>query len=370
MRRSVKYGLCGVVVASLVGGGAAVFATSASATPVTLVVDGQSKRIDTSAHDVRGALKDAGYRVGVHDIVAPNAAATIHDDTKIVLNRGRQLHLVLDGLPKTVWTTAPTVSVALTQLGYSRADFVSVSRSARLPLRPTSIELRAPKRVTVRHDHMLEHAVSTAPTVGRLLTDLGIRLGRMDKLTPALGTTVRAGLAVRVQRITTKIVRKHQSIPYTTIRHTDPAEYQDQMSVVRAGHKGDRVVTYRVYFVDGKESGRKVIIHHVVSRARAKIEKVGTKKRPKPKSTPVSGSDSGLNWDAVADCESGGNWHINTGNGYYGGLQFDSGTWFSNGGGQYASRADLATREQQIAVADRIYDQRGSSPWPVCGANL
>jgi hypothetical protein len=79
---------------------------------------------------------------------------------------------------------------------------------------------------------------------------------------------------------------------------------------------------------------------------------------------------SSVNWDAVAQCESGGNWHINTGNGYYGGLQFDSGTWLSNGGGAYAPRADLASREQQIAVATRIYQQRGSSPWPVCGRNL
>jgi hypothetical protein len=79
---------------------------------------------------------------------------------------------------------------------------------------------------------------------------------------------------------------------------------------------------------------------------------------------------NGLNWDAVAACESGGNWHINTGNGVYGGLQFDSGTWLANGGGAYAGRADLASREQQIAVATRLYNARGSSPWPVCGQRL
>ena len=75
-------------------------------------------------------------------------------------------------------------------------------------------------------------------------------------------------------------------------------------------------------------------------------------------------------WDRVAACESGGNWHINTGNGYYGGLQFDSGTWLSNGGGSYAPRADLASREQQIAIATRLYNARGASPWPVCGQRL
>ncbi len=75
-------------------------------------------------------------------------------------------------------------------------------------------------------------------------------------------------------------------------------------------------------------------------------------------------------WDKIAQCESTGNWSINNGNGYYGGLQFDIQTWLGNGGGQYASRADLASREQQIAVATTLYNARGSSPWPVCGANL
>ena len=76
---------------------------------------------------------------------------------------------------------------------------------------------------------------------------------------------------------------------------------------------------------------------------------------------------SPVNWDAVAKCESGGNWHINTGNGFYGGLQFNQSTWASNGGKAYAARADLASRSQQIAVAEHLYARRGLSPWPVCG---
>ncbi|MFF2660331.1 transglycosylase family protein [Kitasatospora sp. NPDC058032] len=74
-----------------------------------------------------------------------------------------------------------------------------------------------------------------------------------------------------------------------------------------------------------------------------------------------------IDWDRVAACESGGNWRINTGNGYFGGLQFDQPTWRENGGLAYAPRPDLASREQQIAVADRLADRRGLKPWPVCG---
>nr|WP_268234569.1 transglycosylase family protein [Knoellia flava] len=68
-------------------------------------------------------------------------------------------------------------------------------------------------------------------------------------------------------------------------------------------------------------------------------------------------------WDRIAQCESGGNWSINTGNGYYGGLQFDIRTWLGAGGGDFASRADLASRAEQITVANRVYADRGLQPW-------
>jgi hypothetical protein len=68
-------------------------------------------------------------------------------------------------------------------------------------------------------------------------------------------------------------------------------------------------------------------------------------------------------WDSIAQCESTNNWHINTGNGYYGGLQFLTSTWLGYGGGQFAPRADLASREQQITVANRLYADNGVSQW-------
>jgi hypothetical protein len=77
----------------------------------------------------------------------------------------------------------------------------------------------------------------------------------------------------------------------------------------------------------------------------------------------------GVNWSAIAACESGGNWSVSTGNGFYGGLQFTEGTWLANGGGQYASSANLATPAQQIAVAERVLASQGIGAWPVCGAN-
>jgi resuscitation-promoting factor RpfA len=75
-------------------------------------------------------------------------------------------------------------------------------------------------------------------------------------------------------------------------------------------------------------------------------------------------------WDQVARCESGGNWGINTGNGYFGGVQFTASTWSSHGGGEFAPSAQLATKDQQIAVAERVLADQGRGAWPVCGGPL
>ena len=86
--------------------------------------------------------------------------------------------------------------------------------------------------------------------------------------------------------------------------------------------------------------------------------------------TEVPPVTNGGAWDALASCESGGNWAINTGNGFYGGVQFDAGTWLAHGGGKYAPRADLATREEQIAIASKTQAVQGWGAWPTCSARI
>ncbi|MFF4426587.1 transglycosylase family protein [Streptomyces sp. NPDC001549] len=75
-------------------------------------------------------------------------------------------------------------------------------------------------------------------------------------------------------------------------------------------------------------------------------------------------------WDKVAQCESGGNWAINTGNGYYGGLQFSPSTWAGFGGKSYAPQANQASKSQQIAVAEKVLKSQGKGAWPSCGKGL
>ena len=85
---------------------------------------------------------------------------------------------------------------------------------------------------------------------------------------------------------------------------------------------------------------------------------------------PAANAAPDSDWDRLAQCESGGNWQINTGNGYYGGLQFSAQTWSGYGGGEYAATADQATREQQIDIGERVLAGQGAGAWPNCGGPL
>ena len=101
----------------------------------------------------------------------------------------------------------------------------------------------------------------------------------------------------------------------------------------------------------------------------ATLHSVATPAPARPAASVVT-YDGDSVWDDLAQCESGGNWAINTGNGYYGGLQFSHATWHGYGGAEFADYPHQATREQQITVAERLHAARGYQPWPACRAKL
>ena len=131
------------------------------------------------------------------------------------------------------------------------------------------------------------------------------------------------------------------------------------------GAPGTQNVTFAVSTVNGVETGRQLVAHDVVTPARPSVLRIGAK--PGTLVPPVS---NGATWDALAACESSGNWAINTGNGFYGGVQFNQNTWERHGGLRYAPRADLATREEQIAIAEVTRARQGWGAWPVCSVRV
>ena len=384
----MKYGLYGVAVAGVLGGTAA-WAVAPAPKTIDLRIDGRHQQVSTTATKVSDALAAAGVPVDSHDLVAPDLGSSIANGSTIVVRRGHLLHLTVDGKVSDVWVHADSVEEALSQLGYNSDAVVSVSRSTRLDTLPrgaaTNLSIASPKQLVIQVDRRILRVTSAARTVGDALSHALVAVGPSDRLSAPRASLVQNNQVITVQRVRYASSAVSVRVGFQRVTQRDASSYVGQSRLVTSGKPGLKRVTYRLTYVDGKLVSKVAVRTTLVSKPVNQLTRVGTKQRPviqaaQPAPAPRQPapstrtapppSSNGLNWDAVAACESGGNWHINTGNGYYGGLQFDSGTWLSNGGGAYASRADLASREQQIAVATRLYNARGASPWPVCGQRL
>ena len=344
---------------------------------VDLTVDGQPMSLHVFGSTVHDALGKAGITVGEHDLVVPNADEPIVDGSNILVRYGRQVAVTVDGVSTDYWTTATTVDEAISQLGIRTVAGaqLSVSRSAGLGREGLSFSVTNPHQVSVAADGQTRAESTSVATVGDLLTALGITLGPLDRVSPAADTAVTEGLAVAVHRVTQKSTTQTMTVAFTTVRQNDATMAKGQTKVQTPGVNGSQVVTFVETYVDGVLESRTQSGVQVTKPATNKVLIVGTKAAPAapaPSAGNVSGAGINLAneamWDRIAKCESGGNWHINTGNGYYGGLQFAYSTWLSNGGADFAQRADLASREQQITVANRLYAARGLQPWGCRGA--
>jgi uncharacterized protein YabE (DUF348 family) len=271
--RSVKYGLYGAVLAGVVSGTVAWQSVDKT---VHLVVDGNASSVHTTQSRVSDVLAAKGYAVGPHDIVAPRADASVRNGATIVLQRGRLLVLDVNGVRSQVWTTAPTVAAAMAQLGYSTANFTSVSRDRRLPLTPTDLTIRTPQTVTVKHDGRTDKVATTDLTVGQLLDDLGMHLTGKDTVSPGVGAHLKAGLVVRVHRVVKGSVTKDGVLPYaTTVRHTATLPV-GQTVVLTPGRNGLVRRTYSVVWIDGKVAGKAFVGVRVVRQPTTRVIKVGT----------------------------------------------------------------------------------------------
>jgi len=200
-----------------------------------------------------------------------------------------------------------------------------------------------------------------APNVGLLLAAAGAPLEQGDKVVPPASTPVTEGMKIVVTRIRTLTVTARISLPPRAYRIQDPTMNMSRHIVEVPGSTGTQVVTFAVSTVNGVETGRSPMKNEIVAPARPSVLRVGAK--PGTYVPPVR---NGATWDALSACESGGNWAINTGNGFYGGVQFNQSTWERHGGLRYARRADLATREEQIAIAEVTRAVQGWGAWPVC----
>jgi uncharacterized protein YabE (DUF348 family) len=400
-KRIALIGVNLAIVLAVVGG---TIAYASMSKTVTLSIDGQAQEVKTFADDVGGLLEEEDIDLGDHDVVAPDLDAELDEGTAVAVRYGRQLTVTTDGATKTYWVTATSVDDALRQLDLRVADAaeLSISRSTEIGREGLELVISTPKRITLVVGGERQKLTTTAATVGDVLAEANIKLSEHDQLAagvrseepreeggspgsvsrkavrdvgaePVLTKLVTAdaevveGMRIEVTRIGVRTETVRVSVPYKTIVRNDNDLLEGKVRVKREGDVGAKSVTYRIRTVNGEVASRKAMESRWLDRPNPQIEIHGTKEPPNPE--PDIGDTSV--WDALAECESGGDWSINTGNGYYGGLQFSYDTWHAYGGGAYAEYPNDASREEQIAIAEKVRDATGGyGSWPACAAEL
>ena len=345
---------------------------------VAMTVDGQPTTVHVFGSTVEDVLDKKGIEVGAHDVVVPSPETEISDGDRVSVRFGRKLVVTVDGEKKEYWTTATTVGDALADIGI-RGEGAVLSASRSQPLGRGGLEMAVtmPKDVTVTVGGKKQKVSTVAADVRGVLTQLDVTKKKNDILKPGFSAEVTDGMKITLKRVTTKTKTTTEAVAYETTTRKDSSMPEGTSKTVTAGRKGTKEIVTRHTYVDGKRDRSKVLETTITKKPVTKIVAVGTK-APEPAAPSTSSaparsagntSGAGLNlanaamWDRIAQCESSGNWSINTGNGYYGGLQFNSATWLSVGGDDFAPRADLASRAEQITVANRLYAQRGLQPW-------
>ena len=356
------------VVVALVATTAGYAAMSKS---VTLSVDGSASEVSTLGKTVGDVLASEGIEVGERDIVAPSLDSRVNDGTRIAVQFARQLKVSVDGEDKTYWVTATDVTGALGQIGLRHANAeLSISRSAEVPRNGLALEIVTAKNIVLRNGAQKPRKVSVpALTVGEALADLGVAVDEDDKVFPRPRAEITDGDKIVVTRVRTVNKRVVEGVDFGTVEKADASMFEGSTKVIRAGRDGSRAVVYQLTFENNVLVARKAVEATPLSRPVPAIVRVGTKEKPAPAPTAANFAGGDTVWDQLAQCESGGNWAINTGNGYYGGLQFNINTWRAYGGTGYPHEN---SREAQIAVATRLRDANGGGygSWPHCSQQL
>ena len=359
----------GALLLTLAAGGAIAIDSRKT---VTLDVDGTAMTVTTMKSRVADIVEENGFSVGGRDELEPAAGRHVGDAATIVLRRSRPLEVSLDGRePAQMWTTASTVGAALHQLSMADAAPAAINPDSRVPLAGMVLPVVSAKTVGIADGGAVGSgpaggAIRTvrlaAPDVGSLLAAAGVPLEQRDTSVPGPAAPVTDGMQITVTRMRIDKVTERMPLEAPVRKVDDPTLNVGRQRVDDPGTSGEQDVTFAVAIVNGAETGRLPVASTVVLPARERVVRVGTKP-----GTDVPEVSNAARWDSIASCESSGNWAINTGNGYYGGLQFDQNTWERHGGLRYAERADLATREEQIAIAEVTRAQQGWGAWPVCG---
>ncbi|MEX2561965.1 MAG: ubiquitin-like domain-containing protein [Nitriliruptoraceae bacterium] len=342
------------------------------ATPVQVRVDGDVVGVHTYAATVGEVIERLAIDVGDRDVIEPGIDTRLADDMVIDVHRAITVDVHVDGaLVHRVVAPVASIGAVLEQagLGQMREIEARVSATFNAPVQDGGqVDVWLPREVTLTIDGD-EHSLSTyARDIEQLLDEQDIELGPHDRISHALDMPLSSVSDVVVARIQVDQEIEEVVISHPVVREQSTEVWRGTIRVVQEGRDGVRYDRYRVVEVDGVQTERELISQQVAIEPQPRIVLVG----------------SHIDWDALARCESGGNWSIDAHGHldaysdarYYGGLQFNHRSWRAAGGLQYSYWPHEASREQQIATAERLFELRRTwgldpwSGWPACSRRL
>lgn len=318
---------------------------------VTLTVDGKSDTIRTFGDSVADVLESKNVTVRPGDRISKPVTAGLDDGDTIDLAYAKPVTLTVDGTVTEHTVYDRTVGQALDTLGVTPAAdaFISAKKGSKIARSGADLVVSSPKTLTVVADGQKHTVATKAPTVAGVLAAAKITLDDDDEVKPGKEAYVAPDTKLRVVRIKKVTKTEKVSVKYPVEVRKDAEALAGDTTVVQAGKKGKKEEKVTLVYADGKVRERIVLASRTLTEPRPQIEKHGTSTTP-----------SNSVWDKIAKCESGGNWSINTGNGYYGGLQFSAATWHSVGG---PGLPHQHSREVQIKYAKILQARSGWGQW-------
>jgi resuscitation-promoting factor RpfB len=329
---------------------------------VRLIVDGQVRPAGTFAITVADVLNGNGITLAPGDVVSPSVDSLVEDGQSVTVDYAKPVTVTVDGKVLSFSTTATTLNEALSSKSVPELDqaWTSVPLASSLPRAGLTVTVSTPKDITLKVAGKTQQLTTTANTVADLFAQQGLIADSNDVVSPSTDVVLAEGAEVRLDRVEVATKTRTETVAYTVTKKKNSTLWAGESRILVAGKSGKATRTYQITIVNGKVDKKVVTNEVIITKSKAAVLEVGTK---------TSSNGVGINlaraamWDRIARCESGGNWQINTGNGYYGGLQFNLASWRANGGRDFAAYPHQASRAEQITVANRYYAKAGTRPW-------
>lgn len=371
-RTAVKRVASGALAGAVLAGGAGT--AMAAQKDVTIDVNGQATNLKTFSGNVEGALQAAGVQIGEQDLVYPAPSEKLVTGSTVTVRTAKPVAVVIDGVTQQLTSTAATVGDLMKEAGVDANAATDIHRDA--PVTDgLSVAVTTPKVVAITDAGKTVFTTEAAKTVGELLAARGIAISSTDRVNHSLKDPVVANMEIVIDRV--QVRRSSETVEVeASANYVDDPNLEEGTEEVRdAGATGETAVLRKTTLVNGQVESEETTGERELRKPKPATIARGTKAPANAASASRSSAAApavagGSVWDSIAACESGGNWAINTGNGFQGGLQFTPSTWAGYGGTAYAPSADQASREQQIAVAERVQAAQGWGAWPACTAKL